>query len=126
MPRKKDLQTEFAFTLPIGLIDNQGRLQRQGLMRLATAKDELFVYQESVRRDNESYDILLYLSQVILRLGNLVNITPKQLENLYLLDLRYLTEFYNRINQHRQAHIPVECPHCQNQFSVEFALRAKS
>ena len=35
------LQTEYAFVLPRGLVDDSGRVHRNGVMRLATAKDEI-------------------------------------------------------------------------------------
>jgi hypothetical protein len=35
------LQTEYEFTLPQGYIDADGTLHRQGIMRLATAEDEI-------------------------------------------------------------------------------------
>ena len=35
------LQTEYSFTLPCGYIDEQGNLHRQGVMRRATALDEI-------------------------------------------------------------------------------------
>ena len=122
MVSKKNLQTEFAFTLPQGLVDDKGRLHRQGLMRLATAKDEIDIYKDRRVKENSAYAVLLYLSQAIVRLGSLSGVSPQQLENLYVLDLAYLREFYNRINQHGEANIPVECPHCRRQFSVQFAL----
>ena len=35
------LQTEFEFTLPRGYLDREGTLHRHGVMRLATALDEI-------------------------------------------------------------------------------------
>lgn len=126
MVSKKSLQTEFPFTLPQGLVDNKGRLHRQGLMRLATAKDEINTYKDMRVRDNPAYAVLVYLSQAIVRLGNLSGVSPQQLEKLYVLDLAYLREFYNRINQYGDANIPVECPHCRRQFSVQLQLSGES
>ena len=34
-------QTEFEFTLPKGYVDSEGNLQKKGIMRLATAADEI-------------------------------------------------------------------------------------
>ena len=39
-------QTEYPFTLPKGYVDNEGKLHRQGVMRLATAKDEIIPLQD--------------------------------------------------------------------------------
>ena len=34
-------QTEYEFTLPLGYVDGEGTLHREGVMRLATAADEI-------------------------------------------------------------------------------------
>lgn len=122
----KKLTTEFNFTLPRGLIDAKGRVHRQGRMRLATAKDEIMVSQDQRVQENPAYSVLVYLSQVIVRLGSLASVTPQLLEDLTVLDLAYLREFYNRINQHQTAFIPVECPHCSQNFKVELNLSGES
>ncbi len=123
--------TEFNFTLPHGLVGdlgsaepllNRNKIYRQGTMRLATARDEITVQSDTRVKENPAYGVLIYLSLVITRLEDLSHITPQLLENLSVLDLAYLREFYNRINQHREAHISLQCPHCQQQLKVEFAL----
>ena len=126
MVNKQNLSTQFIFTLPKGLLDNQGSLHRKGIMRLATARDEIIAQKDLRVQKNSHYLVLIYLSQVITRLGNLSPVTPQLLERLYLQDLAYLRQFYNHINQHQIANIPVECPHCQNNFSVEFELSGES
>ncbi len=35
------LTTQYEFTLPRGYVDREGEVHRKGLMRLATARDEL-------------------------------------------------------------------------------------
>ena len=114
--------TEFQFTLPHGLITENNTVYRQGIMRLATARDEITVQNDLRVQKNPAYSVLIYLSLVITKLGDLSSVTPQLLENLSVLDLSYLREFYNRINQHKQAHISLQCPHCQQQLSVELAL----
>ena len=126
MVNKQNLSTKFIFTLPKGLLDNQGSLHRKGLMRLATARDEIYAHKDPRVQQNSSYIVLIYLSQVITCLGSLSSVTPKLLEGLYVQDLAYLRQFYNHINQHRDANIPVECPHCENQFSVKLELPGES
>jgi Zn finger protein HypA/HybF involved in hydrogenase expression len=126
MRRKNALQTEFDFTLPKGLIDAQGHVHRQGVMRLSTAKDEMLVQKDRLVRDHAAYSVLVMLSRVIVRLGSLTAVTPQFLEGLFALDIAYLREFYNRINQQGEAHIPTECPQCSAHFSVELALSGES
>src|SRR6266704_2807090 len=48
------LQTEFEFTLPHGYIDAQGNLHRRGIMRLATALDEIEPLQDTRVRANQA------------------------------------------------------------------------
>lgn len=124
--KKTQLLTEFPFTLPRGLVDNEGNIHRQGLMRLATARDELIIFNNLQVKENPNYAVLVYLSQVIINLGTLSVVTPQVLENLYVLDFAYLRQFYNQINQHRTAKMPVICPHCQKDFTVEFNLLGES
>lgn len=127
MPRKKDnICTEFDFTLPRGLIDDKNKIHRHGVMRLATAKDEIIVQQEKKVRENPAYSALFMLSRVITRLGSLSSVTPDLIENLILADISYLREFYNRVNQQGNTHIPAQCPHCNNEFAVELELAGES
>ncbi len=120
------LTTEFNFILPRGLVDEQGGIHRQGSMRLATAKDEIFVQKDRRVQNDPGYGVLVILSRVITRLGSLSSLTPELLENLFTRDLAYLREFYNRINQQGDAYIPVQCPQCSSQFNVELSLSGES
>jgi hypothetical protein len=122
MVRKENLQTEFEFTLPRGLIDAQGHVHRQGIMRLATARDEIAVQRDRSAQEHPPYGTLVMLSRVILRLGSLNSVSPKLLEGLFTRDIAYLRELYNRLNQQGNVHIPAECPQCNSQFAVELAL----
>lgn len=126
MRRSDKLSPEFSFTLPKGLLDDQNRLHRRGLMRLATARDEIYVQKQSSVQNNSAYGFLVMLSRVISRLGNLTSVTPAVLERLTIRDIAYLREFYNRVNEQGEAHIPAECPHCQAQFAVDLNLSGES
>ncbi|MBD2576487.1 phage tail assembly protein [Oscillatoria sp. FACHB-1406] len=114
--------TEFNFTLPKGLVDADGHLHRHGTMRLTTAKDELFVQRDYRAREIPGYGFLLLLSRTISRLGNLTALPPELLEELFTLDIAYLREFYNRINQQGTAAVPARCPQCNCTFSTELIL----
>ncbi|WP_310481335.1 phage tail assembly protein [Chamaesiphon sp. VAR_48_metabat_403] len=126
MRRKDNLTTEFSFTLPRGLIDDRQRVNRQGVMRLATAKDEIIVQQDPHVRENPAYGVLIMLSRVITRLGSYTSVTPDLLENLQILDIAFLREYYNQINQQGEAKIPTQCPHCNTQFAVKLELAGES
>jgi hypothetical protein len=95
-------------------------------MRLATAKDEIWVQKERSVQENPAYSLLVMLSRVITRLGSLTSVSPDLLEGLVIRDIAYLREFYNRVNQQGNAHIPAQCPHCNAQFKVELELAGES
>lgn len=116
------LTTTFDFILPRGLLDSAGNLHRRGNMRLATAKDEVIVQKNKAAQDNEVSAAIVMLSQVIIRLGDLVQVSPELLENLFSRDLAYLREFYNRVNQQGNAQIDTQCPNCNHEFSTEFVM----
>ena len=126
MRRKDTLDTEFSFTLPRGLIDDRQRVNRQGKMRLATAKDEIVVQQQPQVRENSAYGVLIMLSRVITRLGSFNSVSPDLLENLSIIDISYLREYYNRVNQQGDIQIPTQCPHCNTEFAVGLELAGES
>lgn len=120
------LATEFQFCLPRGFVDDTGVVHRQGTMRLATARDELVVQKDQRVNEHPTYGTLIMLSQVIITLGQLANVTADQLERLFTQDLAYLKEFYNRINQQGHALVPAECPKCAHGFKTELMLAGES
>ena len=113
------IQTEFEFTLPIGYQDADGLLHREGTMRLATAADEILPLKDGRVQSNQAYLIVILLSRVITKLGGVEHINPKVIEGLYVADLAYLQEFYNRINQTGKAAVGTVCPKCAHGFEME-------
>ncbi|HEU5090030.1 MAG TPA: phage tail assembly protein [Roseiflexaceae bacterium] len=112
-------QAEFAFTLPHGLVDSQGQLHRDGMMRMATAYDEIAPLSDPRVRNNPGYLVIILLSRVITRLGSLEFMNPKMIENLYSADLAFLQDLYQRVNQNGHSRLHVACPHCAGEFEVE-------
>lgn len=119
-------QTEYEFTLPLGYADAEGNLHRDGVMRLATAADEILPLKDPRVQSNDAYLIVILLSRVITRLGSLAQVNPKIVEGLFATDLAYLQEFYNRINRNGQAHLPAQCPRCAHAFEVEMSAAGGS
>jgi hypothetical protein len=113
------LQTEYEFVLPKGYIDREGDLHRSGVMRLATAADEILPMKDPRVKQNPAYLAVIVLSRVITRLGDLEMITPKVVEDMFSGDLAYLQDFYQRINQNGSASMTAHCPRCDNRFEVE-------
>jgi hypothetical protein len=115
------LQTEHEFTLPFGYLDADGTLQREGVMRMATAADEILPMRDARVQSNEAYLIVILLSRVITRLGDVTHINPKLIEGLFSIDLAYLQEFYNQVNRTGSPRVPAACPHCSHEFELELA-----
>ena len=113
------LQTEFEFSLPVGYVDPEGNVHKHGVMRLANAKDEIEPRKDPRVQSNEAYSVIILLSRVITRLGDLSNINPKVIENLYSADFAFLQDFYLRVNGNGHSRISVSCPHCEGKFDVE-------
>lgn len=111
--------TEFEFALPRGYVDKEGTIHRDGVMRLATAADEILPLKDSRVQANTAYLVIILLSRVITRLGSLEAINPRVIEEMFASDLAYLQEFYNRINGNGTRALKVVCPHCQQGFEVE-------
>jgi hypothetical protein len=112
------LQTEFSFTLPCGYVDAAGTLHRDGVMRRATALDEVEPLADPRVRSNEAYASILLLSRVVVRLGNIAAITPALIEGLYAPDFSYLQDLYVRINTGQDL-IETACPHCGTHFTLD-------
>lgn len=113
------LQTEFPFTLPRGYLDAEGNLHREGVMRLATAYDEIAPMKDPRVQSNPGYLVIILLSRVITRLGSLEHLNPKVIEGLFAGDLAFLQDLYRRVNEHGHNRVSVSCPHCQGDFEVE-------
>jgi hypothetical protein len=113
------LQTEFPFTLPRGYVDAEGSLHREGIMRLATAYDEIAPMKDPRVQANPGYLVIILLARVISRLGDLDTINPKVIEGLFAGDLAYLQDLYQRINGTGHNRLAVTCPHCEGTFEVQ-------
>jgi hypothetical protein len=96
-------QTEIEFTLPKGYIDGDGVLHRDGVMRLATAADEILPLKDPRVQANPAYLTVIVLSRVIVRLGTLPDVNTKVIEGLFASDLSYLQALYERINGDEDA-----------------------
>ena len=106
------LQVEHDFTLPMGLLGDDGALHRDGTMRLATAADEILPLQDPRVQRNPAYLTVILLSRVMVRLDGIEPVTPKTVESLFAADLAFLQELYNRVNDVEEAPATVVCPRC--------------
>jgi hypothetical protein len=114
--------TEHEFELPKGYIDAEGTLHRNGIMRLATAADEILPMKDPRVQGLPAYLIIILLSRVVVKLGKLPQINPKVIEGLFSEDLAYLQDMYNRINGLTPRRLAALCPHCGHDLEVEIPL----
>jgi hypothetical protein len=114
-------RTEVEFTLPVGYIDRAGGLHRQGVMRLATALDEIQPLQDPRVQANAAYLGVLLLSRVLVRLGPISPVPPPIVEALFSADYAYLQDVYMRLNQPGGTLADTRCPACGAQFTVDVA-----
>ena len=113
------LQTEFEFTLPKGLVDDEGNLHRTGIMRLATAADEILPQKDPRVQSNPAYLSVIVLSRVVTKLGSLSSVNPAVVEKLFASDLVFLQTLYQQINGDGTSHVQAICPKCEHKFAVE-------
>lgn len=112
-------RTEFEFSLPRGYVDKDGNVHKKGTMRLATAKDEIAPLQDYRVQQNRAYLVVILLSRVITRLGDVKAINPAVIEELFATDLAYLQDFYRQINEEGSSKVEVHCPQCKHGFEVD-------
>jgi hypothetical protein len=116
-----ELQTEYAFVLPRGYVDDDGTVHRDGVMRLATARDEILPLRDPRVREHEAYLSIVLLSRVVTRLGTMTDIHAGMVERLFAADLAFLQDLYRRINQEGHTLAAVTCPSCNHDFQVDVA-----
>lgn len=112
------LQTEFEFSLPKGYVDPDGNLHREGVMRLASAADEIAPLQDPRVQRNEAYLTVILLSRVLTKLGSLSEVTPAVVERMFAGDVTFLQDLYERINSNGSTDVSLACPHCERPFRV--------
>jgi hypothetical protein len=121
------LQTEYEFTLPTGFVETDGTVHRKGVMRLATAADEILPQKDPRVQNNPAYLDVVLLSRVI-KLESLAStkngdfgVEPGVIEKLFVQDLAYLQELYRRINTGEALGVSMKCPKCKEPVEVSLS-----
>jgi hypothetical protein len=115
------LRTEFAFELPRGYVDGNGTVHTSGVMRLATARDELIPQRDDRVRENPAYLTVVLLGRVVTELGTITDVHAGIIENMFASDVAFLQDLYRRVNAEGHARAAVTCPSCAHEFSVDLA-----
>jgi hypothetical protein len=115
-------QTEYEFVLPKGYVDEEGTLHRRGVMRLATAADEILPMRDPRVQNNPSYLSIILLARVVTKLGDLQMIDKRTVENFFTADLAYLQALYRQINEGEGTMLKASCPKCDHEFGVDMAF----
>jgi hypothetical protein len=118
---RQPLRTEFSFELPRGFVDQDGTVHKSGVMRLATARDELLPLYDARVQENAAYTTVVLLGRVITSLGTLGAVTSAVVENMFASDVAFLQDFYRRINAEGHTRIAVTCPECSHRFTADLA-----
>jgi hypothetical protein len=111
-------QTEIEFSLPKGYLDGDGSLHKDGVMRLATAADEILPLKDPRVQQNPAYLTVIVLARVITRLGSLSDVNTKVVEGLFAGDLTYLQRLYERLNIDEEPAAPDQADERSPGFSV--------
>lgn len=115
------MRTQFAFELPRGFVSADGTVHRRGVMRLATAPDELLPLYDARVQENPAFTTVVLLGRVITSLGTLGTIDGSVIENMFASDVAFLQDFYRRINAEGHTRIAVTCPECSHRFTADLA-----
>jgi phage FluMu protein gp41 len=113
-----EFMTEYEFELPKGYVDEAGTLHKKGIMRLATAADEILPLRDPKVQQNPSYLTIVLLSRVVTQIGSITTINTKTIEKLFTADLQYLQNMYQMINGADAPVMKVACPHCGETHEV--------
>ena len=113
------MRTEHEFTLPQGYVDDSGDVHGDGVMRLATARDEIEPMRDPEVRRNEAYLSVLLLSRTVVRIGSVTDVTPEVVQGLFAADFDHLQRLYERLNMAGRAMGTVACPDCRHRFDVD-------
>lgn len=109
----------FPFTLPRGYTDENGEVHRDGVMRLATAMDEIAPLKEAIVQANPAYLTVALFARVITQLGGLAQVSTRVIEAMPVADFEHLQAMYQRINIKGDDRLSVHCPQCACHFQVE-------
>lgn len=102
---------EYKFNLPLGITNENGEIFKAGVMRLATAMDEIEIQSGEKNHIDPKYRDLEMLSKTIVSIEGIGTISAEQLEELFEVDFIYLQIFFNELNGESES-LSIKCPNC--------------
>jgi hypothetical protein len=122
----KPFLTEFEFVLPYGYITSDNQIIREGRMKLITGGDEISLTKDiTLNRGTEDFKRaqapIILLAKAITQLGHLKDdeIDPDLILQLFVGDIKFLKEFYQKINFDIGSKKLVVCPQCKHKFEED-------
>lgn len=110
--------TEVDFTLGKGYLDADGVLHNRGVMRLATAADEILPLKDPRVQQNPGYLTIIVLARVITSLGSVPDVNTKVIEGLFVSDLEELQQLYETLNAVEEQPPPAPDKHQPDQWNT--------
>lgn len=112
------MQTVYDFELPRGYMDRDGNLHKTGMMRLATAGDEISATRDPRVVSNPAYLTVVLLSKVVTELEGVPMVTTQLIEQLFTADMAFLQNMYEKINDIEPYRVKTVCPQCGCEHEV--------
>jgi hypothetical protein len=113
-------ENQFKFTLPCGFVEDS-KVHKEGVMRLATAGDEVLPQKDPRVQSNPAYLPVIVLSRVVTKLGGLPDVNPRIIEGLFAQDLHYLEDLYRAKTGGEELTLKTQCLNCQEIVEVNIS-----
>ena len=108
---------EIEVTLPIGVLDERGRLQRSVTMRKMTGREEALLADPGNQR-NGGRLVTALLHSCITHLGDQESVARSQIERMYSVDRNFLLLRLRGFTFGNELPGSYTCPTCSNRFEV--------
>lgn len=110
------------FELPIGVTDEEGRLQRSGFLRKMTGRDEAILTDRS-NQHNGGKLVTELLTSCVAELGDLPKVTPKIIGEMFSADRNYLLVQLRIATFGPELEANYKCPSCGFAWELTEDLR---
>lgn len=108
------------FELPVGYEDNEGKVHRNGILKLTTGDIEERL--ATMIRQNPGKANTAMMTACIQSLGDLKTVDTRVLREMTRRDREYLTNIMREYKCGPNFSYDTECPYCGNSFTVQLEL----